>query len=473
MFFVRGLSVTVCVVLVMLLMGVTRPAHGNSATLTVWVKGDNGAGEIPLIGWRVRLTDLDAGNNAVRVIETDSGGRADFGSMAAGSYRVCVDVQSGWQMVSPVIDCEWITLNGTDLSLGFTLTEIYIPPTATATPQPTATATPQPTATATPQPTATATPQPTATATHTPQPTATSTPTPRPSPTASATVRPTQTSTPGSTTTPRPSATATAQPSPTASPTHTPIPSPTALPSRVTIRIEPEPSTIQHFRFTGSFGGFELDRPAVDDRDGVPSERSFTTNLAQVAIRLRTPDSWLAPQISCNGGAATDTTALPGLVTLSLAPNQNATCIFRIRRAASVEVNSMLASRSGNQPLPGSAVTARDQAYRTLLGASVTGSFGEATIDNLAAGKLLVCMPAPNGYRHVQPSLITAAGELCYWITLAHGQAVLLYFVHTSDPQLSVPERPILFGNRPDVVFEQAGYTGPDSFEVYLPAALR
>jgi uncharacterized repeat protein (TIGR01451 family) len=96
----------------------------------------------PLFGWQVFVTNLD--NNESSYQWTTSHDTGKFGALfklSAGSYKICEVLQTGWTNVYPGDVCYWFTLSrGDNVSLTFR----NAPTTATSTPMP-PTATPAPT----------------------------------------------------------------------------------------------------------------------------------------------------------------------------------------------------------------------------------------------------------------------------------------------------------------------------------------
>jgi hypothetical protein len=162
------------------------PVPGGAAfAASVWSdangNGNRDNGETALVGWRVTAFN-QANNDAIGATGlTDANGAVTLGGLPSGSYRVCLELQSGWAATRPTsLDsagraCYWfsITVGATQpLQYGARNTG----PIATATP--TRTPTVAATATSGPSPTATRTSVATATATATAAPTATTTPAP-------------------------------------------------------------------------------------------------------------------------------------------------------------------------------------------------------------------------------------------------------------------------------------------------------
>jgi len=218
---------------------------------------------------------------------------------------------------------------------------------------------------------------------------------------------------------------------------------PQSTPTTITIILDTTPDLPTNLGFTGSFGAFALDDPAVDDDDAYTTTRTFTVAPGTYTVRRNNPASWFTNAISCtpSGGTTVD---LPNRqVSITIGSGAAVTCTFTVDRGVVIRARSFndlirngtnLGKRNVGDPwLEGWTMTLSTSPTMTISsGATIsttTPGFYQIDFRNLRAGSYTVCETLQAGWTNSTPGSIDPVyGQPCKSITLMPGQGGALVF---------------------------------------------
>ena len=218
---------------------------------------------------------------------------------------------------------------------------------------------------------------------------------------------------------------------------------PEATATTITIVLDTTPDLPTNLGFTGSFGTFTLDDPAVDDGDAYTATRTFTVAPGTYTVRRNNPPNWFTNAIVCTptGGATID---LPNRrVTLTVGNGDAVTCTFTVERDVVIRARSFndlirngtnLGNRNAGDPwLEGWEMTVFTSTTTAvtngLTSSTATSGLYEATFRHLRAGSYTVCETLQGGWTNTTPgSLDPTYAQPCKTVTLAPGQGGVLRF---------------------------------------------
>jgi len=218
---------------------------------------------------------------------------------------------------------------------------------------------------------------------------------------------------------------------------------PEATPTTITIILDTTPDLPTNLGFTGSFGAFTLDDPAIDDGDAYTTTRTFTVAPGTYTVRRNNPAAWFTNNITCtpSAGAAID---LPNRrATITIGNGEAVTCTFIVERGVTINVRAFndlvrngtnLGKRNAGDPWQENWVMTVATSPTATVASGVTSStatpgFYQIAFPNLRAGTYTVCETLQAGWTSSTPgSLDPAYGRPCKSITLTPGQGGTLLF---------------------------------------------
>lgn len=218
---------------------------------------------------------------------------------------------------------------------------------------------------------------------------------------------------------------------------------PQSTPTIITIVLDSNPNHPANLGFSGSFGAFALDDPAVDDGDAFTATRTFTVAPGIYTVRRNNPADWFTNNIVCTPGAAAAIHLPTRRATITIANGEAVTCTFTVDRSVTINArafndlvrnNANLGRRNAGDPWQlGWTMTLSTSPTMTISsGATIsttTPGFYQIEFRNLRAGSYTVCETLQAGWTNSTPGSIDPAyGQPCKSITLMPGQGGALLF---------------------------------------------
>ncbi len=205
--------------------------------------------------------------------------------------------------------------------------------------------------------------------------------------------------------------------------------------STITIVEDTQPDSPTNFKFTGSFGGFILDNPAVDDGDTYSNSKTFNVQPGTYTFRQTKSAGWLTTDIICNPLGDTRADLSLNNVQVTVGGGDNVTCTFVNQRPGRLsakvynDLNFDLRRNAGEPWLANWDVQLYVYSPSETPASQWTNATGQALFSNLKPGNYTVCEVLQTGWDNLSPrGLDPIFGQPCYSVEVKPGLTTQVQF---------------------------------------------